>query len=205
MSRPFTTPGWALALGWITTVGFLAFYDFVVHASFRGMLPAFGFGLGPFLQAIFGTTVMSLFVIWLVTLAELPEMWFQHRRPVRLHRAGCCPECGHPRGAGSPETCSECGRGFDDVPAPYSLGLSAVRRFAVALALGLAIGVVAAEVSIALDETRMRSMIEPLATAATPQERTFRRAWPATFARVHWSNDHGFRPMPLVEEWNWPD
>lgn len=208
MTGGLRTPGWAVALGWIVTVGFLAIYDFVVHASFRGMLPAFGFQFGPFLQALFGTIVMGLFVIWLVTLAELPEMWFAHRRPSRLHREGRCPACGQPRGTGSPITCAECGHGFDDVPPPYSLGLSAVRRFGVALGLGLLFGVTAAEVSIALDEASMRAKAEPFArttTGGAPAELTFHRAWPATFARVHWSAADGFHPLPLAEEWNWPD
>ena len=208
MTRRYTTPFWAITLGWLVTVAFLAAYDFVVHASFRGMLPAFGFELGPFLQALFGTIVMSLFVIWLVTLAELPEMWFQHRRPVRLHRAGRCPECGHPRGTETLETCPECGRDFDDLPVPYSLGLSAVRRFVVALVLGLLFGVAAAEVSIAIDESAMQAKTQAFgggAAKAPPPELTFERAWPATFSRIRWSEADGFQPLPLMQGWNWPD
>ena len=198
MIRRYTTPPWAIILGWLVTVAFLAAYDFVVHASFRGMLPAFGFEIGPFLQALFGTVVLSLFVIWLVTLAELPEMWFEHRRPVRLHRAGRCPECGHPRGAESLATCPECGRGFEDLPRPYSLGLSAVRRFTIALLLGLLFGVAAAETSIAIDEADMRAKARAFGGGAP--DLTFERAWPATFSRVRWTEAGGFRPVPLTEE-----
>jgi hypothetical protein len=201
MSRPFRTPTWAIVLGWIVTVGFLAAYDFIVHASFRGMIPAFGFQLGPFLQAFFGTVVMALFVVWLVTLAELPEMWFAHRLPVRRYRAGRCPNCGHPRGDAPIATCPECGHDLEVVPVPYTLGLSAVRRFAIALGLGLVIGVIAAELSIAADESRMRDQ----SAACIGTELTFHRAWPATFARVRWSPEHGLKPLPLMDAWNWPD
>ena len=201
MSRPFRTPVWAIVLGWIVTVGFLAVYDFIVHASFRGMLPSFGFEIGPFLQAFFGTVVMALFVIWLVTLAELPEMWFAHRLPVRRYRAGCCPNCAHPRGDVGLKTCPECGHDFEVVPVPYALGLGAVRRFLIALGLGLAIGVTAAELSIAADEARMRAR----AASLTGTEWTFHRAWPATFSRIRWTPDGGLQPLPLMEPWNWPD
>jgi hypothetical protein len=200
VSRPFRTPSWAIVLGWIVTVGFLAAYDFIVHASFRGMLPSFGFQVGPFLQALFGTVVMSLFVIWLVTLAELPEMWFAHRLPVKRHRDGLCPNCGHPRGDGALKTCPECGHDFEVVPVPYALGLGAVRRFTIALGLGLAIGIAVAEVRIARDEAHMREQAELLGA-----EWTFHRAWPATFARVRWTPERGLEPLPLMDAWNWPD
>ena len=107
MIRRYTTPPWAIILGWLVTVAFLAAYDFVVHASFRGMLPAFGFEIGPFLQALFGTVVMSLFVIWLVTLAELPEMWFEHRRPTtRTAVLPIRPVCSRNSGRGGTPTSS---------------------------------------------------------------------------------------------------
>lgn len=204
MSSNIRTPGTTIAVGWIVTVTFLAAYDFVVHVSFRGMLPAFGFEIGPFLQALFGTVVMGLFVVWLVTLAELPEMWFAHRRPALWHRAGRCPACGHPRGDPAQRDCPECGHGFDDVPPPYSLGLTAVRRFSLALLLGMLFGVSAAELHIAVDEDRMRRDAAALAAAATngggsPTGHVFHRSWPASFSRVQWSPELGLRPLGLTE------
>lgn len=195
MKADFQVPIWATVLGWTLALGFLGFYFFVVHACLRALVPSFGFDPSAMGTAIFGTIVMSGFVIWLVSLAELPEMWFIHRRPRRLLAQGRCPSCGHLRTPDSTSPCSECGVPPEELPPPYGMSWSAVRRFGIALVIGILAGVAVAETSIATDEARM---IQDTRTI-TRKEWTFQRAWPATFGRVDWSCDRGFMPRGLLQ------
>ena len=97
----FRVPLWASLLGWVLAVGFMGFYFHIAHALMRGLAPSFGLDTGAIATATFGTVAMGLGIVWLVFIAELPEMWFLHRRPHRLMREGRCPVCGHPvRAAG---------------------------------------------------------------------------------------------------------
>lgn len=195
MRETFHVPPWAACLGWILALGFLGFYFFVVHACLRAMVPSFGFDAASMGTAIFGTIVMSGFVIWLVSLAELPEMWFIHRRPRQLLDQGLCPSCAHHRTPNSDAPCSECGVSPDELPPPYRMSWGAVRRFLVALAIGLLAGITVAEATIANDEARMIRETRTI----NREEWTFKRAWPASFGRVDWSCDGGFMPRGLLE------
>ncbi|MEC8320641.1 MAG: hypothetical protein VX726_00145 [Planctomycetota bacterium] len=196
MSDAFRVPLWASVLGWVVALAFLAFYFFAVHVCLRALVPSFGFDFKAFATATFGTVVMSGFVIWLVSLAELPEMWFIHRRPRRLLARGCCPNCGQLRGPDVESRCAECGVDPASIPPPYGMSWSAVRRFMVAMVIGLVLGMAAAEASILVDERRM---IEESRTLGR-DEWTFGRAWPATFGRVDWTADGGFKPRGLLQE-----
>lgn len=196
MKDAFRVPLWASALGWAASIGFLLIYFYIVHACMRGLVPAFGFDVGATATAFFGTLVMSGFVIWLVSLAELPEMWFVHRRPRRLLSRGRCPNCAHQRPPEAEGRCPECGVAEEEIPPPYGYGWRAVQRFAVVLLIGIVGGVVAAEISISLDETRMVRQAERLGRT----EWTFQRAWPATFARVDWTLDGGFVPRQFLQQ-----
>ena len=195
MKGAFSVPAWAMILGWTLALGFLGFYFFVVHACLRALVPSFGFDGAAFGTAIFGTIVMSGFVIWLVWLAELPEMWFIHRRPQRLLTQGRCPNCGHQRTPDSTAPCSECGVSSEEAPPPYSMSWNAPRRFLVAMVIGILAGISVAELSIANDEARMIKETRTI----NRKEWTFNRAWPATFGRVDWSCDRGFVPRGLLQ------
>ena len=92
--------------------------------------------------------------------------------------------------------CPECGVAEEEIPPPYGYGWRAVQRFAVVLLIGIVGGVVAAEISISLDETRMVRQAERLGRT----EWTFQRAWPATFARVDWTLDGGFVPRQFLQQ-----
>ncbi len=101
------------------------------------------------------------------------------------------------------ETCTECGFRESDLPGPYTFGWRAVRRFAVALLLGIAVGVFAGEFWIADDEATMRETAEAygaVATGGTPQGLTFTRAWPATFSKVDWTPSGGFVPQEIFAQ-----
>lgn len=202
MNRSIGVPVWASLVGWASALGFLAVYFFIVHVSLRGLVPSFGFDPAAIATALFGTIVMAGFVIWLVSLAELPEMWFVHRRPRRYQKDGRCGRCGHPLGPVAGDTCTECGFRQTDLPAPYTFGWRAVRRFTVALVLGIATGVVAGEVWIAGDEAAMRSLVGGRAatTAVPPTTFTFSRAWPATFSKVEWTPETGFVPQEIFAQ-----
>lgn len=200
MSRSIGVPVWASIVGWGSALGFFAIYFFVVHVSLRGLVPSFGIDLSAIATALFGTIVMAGFVIWLVSLAELPEMWFVHRRPRRFQKEGRCGRCGHPLGPSAGETCTECGFRESDLPGPYTFGWRAVQRFAVALILGIAAGVLAGEFWIADDEAEMREIAKAsggVATGGTLPSLTFTRAWPATFSKVEWTPDGGFVPQEI--------
>lgn len=196
MKDAFRVPAWAMVLGWSSAIAFLLAYFFVVHACMRGLVPAFGFDFSATATACFGTLVMSGFVIWLVSLAELPEMWFVHRRPRRLLAQGCCPNCTHPRAGDEQSACPECGVKTDEIPPPYGYSWRAVRRFAITMVIGIVGGVLAAEVSISLDEARMIREVGLLGQT----EWTFQRAWPATFGQVDWNLDEGFAPRLFLEQ-----
>ena len=204
MKDGLSVPVWATALGWSVAIVFLGSYFFVAHAMMRGLVPAFGWNLGAMATATFGTIAMGLGVIWFVALAELPEIWFIHRRPHRLIRQGRCPGCGHATREAGVDRCGECGIETTWLPDSYVFGWNAARRFGIALILGFFVGLIAAEVSIAVDEHRMHAAIETLtngnpATPASEVEMTiaFGRAWPASFARVEWTPQHGFRPEQM--------
>ena len=86
---------------WLLAIGFMGFYFHIAHALMRRLAPSFGIDASAIATATFGTVAMGLGIVWLVFIAELPEMWFLHRRPHRLVRDGRCPACGHPvRAAG---------------------------------------------------------------------------------------------------------
>ena len=196
MNDAFRVPVWAMVLGWSSAIGFLLVYFFVVHACMRGLVPAFGFDFSATATACFGTVVMSGFVIWLVSLAELPEMWFVHRRPRRLLSQGRCPNCTHPRSGAEDSPCPECGVAASEIPPPYGYSWRAVSRFAITLVIGIAGGVVGAEISISLDEARMIREAGLLGRTEWP----FQRAWPATFGQVDWNSNDGFAPRRFLEQ-----
>ncbi len=205
MKSGLRVPVWATALGWCLAILFLGSYFFVTHAVMRGLVPTFGWNAGDLATATFGTVAMGLGVVWLVALAELPEIWYLHRRPHRLMHQGRCPACGHPIREAGVDRCGECGIDASWLPAPYVFGWRAARRFAGTLMLGFLFGVFAAEVSIALDEDRMRSTIEARTVrdggtpaGATDLNITFNRAWPASFSRVEWSSRYGFTPERIL-------
>lgn len=194
-------PVWATTLGWCLAILFLGSYFFVAHAVMRGLVPTFGWDAGDLATATFGTVAMGLGVVWFVALAELPEIWYLHRRPPRLMRQGRCPACGHPIREAGVDRCGECGIDASWLPTPYVFGWKAARRFTVALILGFLCGVLAAEISIAVDELRMRSIIENtksqkdgIASNNSDLKITFTRAWPASFSRVGWTTTDGFQP-----------
>ena len=201
MTHSFRVPAWASFLGWTVALGFLGFYFFVVHTCLRALVPAFGLDPGAIGTAVFGTVVMSGFVIWLVSLAELPEMWFIHRRPRRLLARGLCPGCAHQLPPGAPVQCSECGVLPSEIPPPYGMSWNTVRRFLVALSVALLAGITFAELSISIDEERMIRETRTLHLTApgSSDEWTFERAWPANFGRVDWSCHEGFVPRGLLQ------
>lgn len=200
MSRSIGVPVWAALGGWASSLGFFVVYFFIVHVTLRGLVPSFGIDFSAIATALFGTVVMAGFVIWLVSLAELPEMWFVHRRPRRFQMEGRCGRCGHELGPSAADTCTECGFSQADLPGPYTFGWRAVRRFTIALFLGIVIGVLAGEIWIANDEAAMIAITETQAAVAageTNRTLTFTRAWPATFSKVDWTADTGFAPQEI--------
>lgn len=194
-------PAWASLLGWMLAIGFMGFYFHVAHAVMRGLAPSFGIEAGAIATATFGTIAMGLGIVWLVFIAELPEMWFLHRRPHRLVRDGRCPACGHPVRAAGVKNCGECGEDVDRLPPSYAVGWRAVKRFCIALVLAFLVGTLSAEIVIAADERMMRSTVRSITeqgnTPVGSLEVSFTRRWPASFSRVNWSPESGFQPAPI--------
>ena len=199
----FGVPIWASLLGWVLAIGFMGFYFHVAHAVMRGLAPSFGIDSGAIATATFGTVAMGLGIVWLVFIAELPEMWFLHRRPHRLVKDGRCPMCGHPVRAAGVDQCGECGADVDHLPPSYAVGWRAVKRFCIALALAFLVGTISAEIVIAADERSMRSTVRSMnsqtgiTASGKPLEITFSRRWPASFSRVDWNSEFGFRAVPI--------
>ena len=78
-----------------------------------------------------------------------------------------------------------------------------MKRFSIALVLAFLVGTVTAEVVIAADERSMRSAVRSVtaktttATSGQRLELTFARRWPASFSKVEWNSESGFRPVAI--------
>ena len=78
-----------------------------------------------------------------------------------------------------------------------------MKRFCIAFALAFLIGTVTAEVVIAADERSMQSTVRSLNSKSRTSgsgeapDLIFSRRWPASFSRVEWSAEWGFRPVAI--------
>ncbi|MDG1360078.1 MAG: hypothetical protein P8P71_06520 [Phycisphaerales bacterium] len=78
-----------------------------------------------------------------------------------------------------------------------------MKRFCIALVLAFLVGTVTAEVVIAADERSMQSAVRSLRTdsrtkvSGEPPDLTFTRRWPASFSKVEWTAETGFRPVAI--------
>ena len=164
---------------------------FVAYCMARALVGGFGAGLHTLVVCVLATTAASIFLWWLAPFADFAEIFWVHLPADRRSRRGECPNCGYPHDGR--ETCSECGRSTEALPA-WTLGTRPVRRFMWILLPALVVGCVAGEWWCRLDEQRFVAEYEAI---RAPYSRP--RAFPASFARI-WADECGaFRSEA------WPD
>jgi hypothetical protein len=169
----------------------VGFYFCVVYACMRGVLARVGSDPASIVPAAAATLAMAAFIVWLLPLADLPEIVARHAIPLRRFRRGACPTCGHDRTAlPSGGRCPECGAAAVR-PTAWAPGWSTVRRFAAILGLGWAVGVGAGETWTHLDERRFEQE-----AAMHRDSYVRRRAWPADFATLRHDPGRGIEAMP---------
>jgi hypothetical protein len=126
-------------------------YCFLCYCILRALLADFGLSAGTVLKATIATAAMSGFIVWLVPLAELPEIVFGHALPQRRARRGRCPACNYDLQGRCEVRCPECGHD-GRVPDTWQLSWHTARRFLLVLLVGLGLGVVAGEAWTTADE-----------------------------------------------------
>jgi hypothetical protein len=165
----------AIALGglFILSAAFL----FVSYCWSRALIGGFDVGVGTVLAAIVSTAFASIFLWWLVPLADFAEIVWIHLPADRRTGRAQCPHCGYPHECRS--VCSECGLATAPLE-PWTMTLRPVKRFAWILLAGLVVGSAAGEAWCRLDEARF--VEETARDAARPSTRP--RAFPSSFARM---------------------
>jgi len=168
----------------------LALYYGVVFASMRALQGHFGWSPWWTLVALIPTLIMSVFVLPLAAVAQLPENWSLQYLPASRRRRGLCPACGYPWTSES-STCPECG-GDGRVRPLIELSASAFRVFGWIALTALVLGAAAAEACVQIDEHRFRREVERVqrTRAGMPVERP--RQWPGSFATLRWDPARGF-------------
>jgi hypothetical protein len=126
-------------------------YCFLCYCILRALLADFGLSAGTVLKAAIATAAMGGFVVWLVPLAELPEIVFGHALPQRRARRGRCPACNYDLQGRRGVRCPECGHD-GSIPGTWHLSWRTARRFLLLLAAGLGLGVLAGEAWTTTDE-----------------------------------------------------
>ncbi len=145
--------------------------------GFIGSVESVTEGIGTMLLALLATAGASIFLWWLVPLADFAEIFWVHLPADRRAKQAKCPACGYPHHGR--EFCSECGQ--DTAPlAAWTLTWRPVRRFTLVLGLSLAVGAVTGEAWTRRDEMRFEREValQPKVTFARS------RSFPATFARM---------------------
>ncbi len=174
----------------------LASYFFIAFCASRAFLGGWGFPLRVLVPSLVATVVLGVFVFWLAPLADLPDMWYLHRRPAHRAARGLCPQCGHalpPGGCGS-SRCPECG-GTGETRPPWLLSWPTFRRFLLIEGIALLVGCAAGMVWLRLDEA---AFVREQARFRGVYERP--RAWPADFASLQFTEESGFGSTAILEE-----
>jgi len=168
-----------------------AFYFFVVYACMRGVLARVGTDAAAIAPAAAATFAMTAFIVWLLPLADLPEILARHALPMRRFRRGACPACGHDRTTlPGGRRCPECGAAALR-PSAWTPQWATVRRFAAILGLAWIVGVASGEAWTHLDERRF-------AGEASLRRDSYirRRIWPADFATLRHEPGRGIEAIP---------
>lgn len=144
----------------IMTVAAFA-YCFLCYCILRALLADFGVSFATIAKATIATAAMGGFIVWLVPLAELPEIVLGHALPQRRSARGRCPACGYDLQGRRGVRCSECGHD-GSVPGTWHLSWGTARRFLMLLLAGLALGVIVGEAWTTADERSFAGEAESL-------------------------------------------
>lgn len=165
----------AIAFGALFCVSWA--FLFVSYCMARALIGGFGAGVGSITLAVASAALASIFLWWLVPLADSGEIIGLHLPADRRARRSQCPHCGYPHEGRT--TCTECGASTEPLP-PWTLSARPVRRMAVILAVALLTGSAAGEWWCRLDESRFTD--ESATNTNRPYSRA--RAFPTAFARM---------------------
>jgi hypothetical protein len=150
---------------------------FVSYCMARALIGGFGAGMGTVALAVSSSALASIFLWWLVPLADSGEIIGLHLPADGRARRNQCPHCGYPHEGRA--TCTECGASTAPLPA-WTLSARPVRRMGVIVFLALVVGSAAGEWWCRLDEARFGD--ECAKVSDRPYSRT--RTFPTAFARM---------------------
>lgn len=188
------------ALAWDAAITLsLAAYFFFVHSFTRGLLGDVGLSAGVAAKSIVVMVVLAGFILWVAPITDLPRILWRHRLPERRLARGECPRCGQPRDPGRDRPgeagpCPECGAA-PVAPPRWELAARPFLRFAVLIALGMALGGGLAEGRISADERAFLAEVEARPDALHDRP----RPWPADFARLQSDPELGPRGTGVIE------
>lgn len=128
-------------------------YCVLCYCIFRGLLANFGASTGTVVKSAIATAAMGGFIVWLVPLADLPEILLGHAIPQRRARRGRCPACNYDLQGRRESRCPECGHD-GGVPGTWHLTWRPVKRFLLVMLAGLALGVLVGEAWTSADERK---------------------------------------------------
>jgi len=134
----------------------MAAYVFAMYGIVRSMEPTIGFDASDAAVASLAALALSIPLVWLAGVPELPDIYLRHVRAQRRWSRGRCPECEYPRMAAGEQRCSECGREHLP-PTSHSFRGATLWRFAAMLLIAWTAGSAGAEVARAWDEHRFRN------------------------------------------------
>jgi hypothetical protein len=178
----------------ISTAFLFASYCFAraLIGGFIGSAGGVTSGVGTVLLACIATAGASIFLWWLVPLADFAEIFWVHLPADRRATQAKCPACGYPHH--DREFCSECGESTAPLPA-WTLTWRPVRRFSIVLLLAWCVGSLAGEAWTRLDEIRFEQ--EAAAQPGAPYARS--RGFPTSFARMTADADGRYSSAPWIE------
>ncbi len=159
----------------------LAAHVFYMYCTARGISETVGFRLGTTVIACLFALAMLIPLVWAVFLPDLPEFFSQHLIPRRRWERGRCPACGYDmRGLAERSTaCPECGSPSRE-PAGWEGSARTVRRFVAINMLAWAIGCLAAEIWMQIDENDFQREVERRLAAGNTSNWGRGRHWPNT-------------------------
>lgn len=203
MRRPVSksiesVPAWATWTHRVVLLGGLVFYCFLVYVLVRPLFGTFGFDGWSTAKSLGAVLILGAFVLCLLPLADLPLIWFRHRRPIARVRHGRCPQCGYPRGASTEqEICPECGA-TGVPPEPWQLSPRTAFRFVILLLVAIVLGSTLGEWWLLLDEEAFRQDASARSYPLPNDSFSRARAWPNTYSTMTYTLENGAVSDPIL-------
>lgn len=198
-SREYSIPPWVTWAHRGLLLGGLSFYCFLVYSLVHPLFGTFGFDAVTTVKTLLATCFLGAFVLWLLPLADIPQILYQDRRPRARVRKGRCPQCGYPRPTNDLDvSCPECGSS-GQMPPTWELSGRTVVRFLVLLLMAITLGSAFAEWRLLTDELRFKQQASLRNYPQPGDSYTQSRAWPSTYAKMTYTLENGASSDPVLE------